>query len=392
MELDILKITKFLNGEMSLNEIKEFKEALKVKENENLVKEFIISNHLLDAKKELFNSDKAFEQFELKKVTKPVERKRFSYEQTKSLLKYAALFLVPLMLVYHYVTYENSSSINTFSNAITVELGNGTIKVIDENNSQKIVDEETGGVVGIQNRAKLLYNYSLDTVKSKENVKAVNIVKVPRGKRFEVVLSDGTYIHLNSGSSIKFPVLFDQIGERVVTLTGEAYFKVAKDKNRPFSVKTNNITTKVLGTEFNVTAYSNDSFTKVVLAEGSVRIFSKDVDDAGILIEPGEKVTFSNTSKKIKKESTIVHNHIAWIDGILLFKNENFKTISRKLERFYNIDISNNYKGLDDENFTGQFDVESIEEVFKIFQSNTPFNYKIENNKININQINLIEL
>lgn len=394
-DLDIQKIAKFLNGKMSLEEIADFKEKLKKEENKHLVEQFIITNHLIDVDKQRFDSEQAFERFILSKQEKPKNIKVFFLKKGRSLLKYAALLLGPIILLYLYNSYNLSSSmITNESNAITIKLSDGSVNVINENDSQTIVDSKTGNVVGVQNKSQLLYNSSVNNLKNITSEVAINVVTVPRGKRFEVVLSDGTHINLNSETIIKYPVEFKQGEDRMVELIGEAYFKVAKDKEHPFIVKTKEVRTQVLGTEFNVTAYNNDAFSKVVLIEGSVLV-SAEGDESknrgGILLKPGKKIVYSKIEKLMKESDAVVMNHVAWINGVLLFENESFMNISKKLERFYNVDIINNYEAFNNENFTGQFDVETIEEVFKTFKKSTSFEYIIENNKVNINPLKLMK-
>ncbi len=394
-DLDIQEIAKFLNGKMSLEEMSDFKEKLKKEENKNLVDQFIVTNHIIDTNKGHFNTDEAFGKFATKTKEQSKKNKVFFLKKGRSLLKYAALLLGPIILLYLYKDYNLSSSIITNkNNAITIKMGDGSVNIINENDSQTIIDSETGNVVGVQNKSQLLYNSSVSKLKNSISEVAMNVITVPRGKRFEVVLSDGTHINLNSETIIKYPVEFIEGEDRVVELIGEAYFKVAKDIKHPFIVKTKEVRTQVLGTEFNVSAYSNDTFSKVVLIEGSVLVSAEDKqlnNSEGVLLKPGRKAVYSKIEKSIEESDALVMNHIAWVNGVLLFENESFENISKKLERFYNVDINNNSEAFNNENFTGQFDVETIEEVFKTFKKSTSFEYKIENNKVNINPLKLIK-
>jgi len=176
---------------------------------------------------------------------------------------------------------------------------------------------------------------------------------------------------------------------REVFLDGEAYFDVSKNKNDSFIVNTNDICTEVYGTEFNVSSYSNDDKKYVVLVEGSVGVFSSELNIAKqdlIMLTPNKKASYSNQNKKITTKDVVVDNYIAWKDGVLMFENERFENIVRKLERHYNVTIQNNYTALNEIKFTGTFDIESIDQVLHAFQGYRSFKYELTNKKIIINQ------
>ena len=102
-------------------------------------------------------------------------------------------------------------------------------------------------------------------------------------------------------------------------------------------------------------------------------------------LEPQQKASLADTKKNVQVSSVTAENYIAWVDGVLLFKNEKFESIMKKLERFYDKKITINYQKIKDEKFTGQFDIESIEDVLNTFKSNTYFNVNIKENEIIIN-------
>src|SRR5690606_20172851 len=156
--------------------------------------------------------------------------------------------------------------------SITITLDNGTIETlgIDEN---KVVRDADGNIIGTHNKSKLTY-----TGVSKGEELVYNTLNIPYGKQFDVVLSDGTHVFLNSGTSLRYPVTFIKGKDRTVFLSGEAYFEVAKDEGHPFVVDANEIQIEVLGTKFNVSRYPEDSNINTVLVEGSIELQIKGND------------------------------------------------------------------------------------------------------------------
>ena len=194
---------------------------------------------------------------------------------TNSIYRIAASVVIMLGLFYGYqngLFFKSAPSDNSLpdSNAITLKLDNGNIEVVSENEQRKISDVD-GNVVGIQKGNQIDYN--TERPKLKELV--YNELTVPYGKRFDLVLSDGTKVKINAGTTIKYPVQFITGQNRKVFVKGEAYFDVTEDIAHPFVVNANDINVEVLGTEFNVSSYPEDLAVNTVLVEGSVKIYDK---------------------------------------------------------------------------------------------------------------------
>ncbi len=209
---------------------------------------------------------------------------------------------------------------------------------------------------------------------------------VPYGKKFELMLADGTKAYLNSGSSIKYPTHFLGKGDREVFLTGEAFFEVAKDKERPFVIYADAIGIEVLGTKFNVSSYPEDHTINTVLVEGSVSVFVKEEGKSNekrtANLEPGHMATWNRDLNDISFEEVDVDMYVAWIGGKITFNHLAFKDIVKKLERHYNVSIQNTNKVLDEEVFTASFDKETLEEVLNTFSRNFAIQFNIENNQV----------
>lgn len=265
------------------------------------------------------------------------------------------------------------------SSDIVLQLENGETQIISENNSSQVKDAK-GNIVGNQNGDKLVYDNTADPEKL-----VYNTIKIPYGKKFRLQLSDGTFVHLNSGTTLKYPVKFIAGENRQVFLDGEAFFDVAKDKKHPFIVNADELNVRVLGTHFNVSNYPEDPLTDVVLVEGSVGMYQSNQEfDAAknTILKPGFKGSFNKENAKISTKAVLTDIYTSWINGGLTFRNMTFKNIITKLERRYNVTIINKNEKLANEKFNASFKEESIENVMSYFNEIHGIHYTIKNNQI----------
>ncbi|MGG8497996.1 FecR family protein [Tenacibaculum sp. TC6] len=206
---------------------------------------------------------------------------------------------------------------------------------------------------------------------------------IPKGDTGKIILPDGSSVWLNSGSKLTYND-FSNSNIRKITLEGEGFFDVKKDK-RPFVVyTTKNIEVKVLGTTFNVKAYPEDEKVETSLLTGKVQLSIKDTSSQkNIDMVPGEKVIYTKKTKEIhvKKDSNIESEKM-WIGGKLIFKQETFKDIANELSRVFNVDIIINDKNLEKEIITASFTRStSLREIFQVLKITSNFNYEFNNNK-----------
>jgi len=322
------------------------------------------------------------------KVLSKYEREKKATKQ-KSIstiwLRYAAVMVAVLGL--SYLIWQTNkiqpTILPTTSDEITLINEAGEVQVIKMGEELSLKDRH-GNVTGQQKNDQLIYNED-----SPEDELIYNELVVPYGKRFQLALSDGTLVHLNAGSSLKYPVSFVQGENREVFLTGEAYFDVAKDKAHPFLVNTGDVNVRVFGTQFNVSSYPEDKKVSTVLVEGSVGLYDahKTYDEAKIaLLEPGFKGDWNKGGKYVDYEKVDVDVYLGWTEGKLVLKNLPFSAIIAKLERHYDVEIKNSYPYLNDQIFTATFDIETIEDVLNSFKEDTPFTYQIKNNVITISK------
>lgn len=293
----------------------------------------------------------------------------------------SVLVLLGVGLAYKQGTFSKTEQpkFDLKSNDIVLQLEDGSVQIISESNSAQVKDSK-GKIVGNQTGDKIVYENSSDLEKV-----AYNTIKIPYGKKFRLQLSDGTLVHLNAGTTLRYPVKFIAGENRQVFLDGEAFFDVAKDKKHPFIVNADELNVRVLGTHFNVSNYPEDAATDVVLVEGSVGMYrSNEEFDAAknTILKPGFKGSFNKENTKISTKEVITDIYTSWINGGLTFRNMAFKNIITKLERRYNVTIVNKNEKLANEKFNASFKEESIENVMSYFNDIHGINYTIKNNQI----------
>jgi transmembrane sensor len=204
---------------------------------------------------------------------------------------------------------------------------------------QIILNNTKNGVIGNQG-ASIVFKTNNNQISYKspagtESLLSYNTITIPNGGEFQVVLPDGTKVWLNSASSLKYPIAFTG-KERKVTLTGEAYFEVAKNKEMPFKVQTADQVVEVLGTHFNINAYENEPLTKTTLLEGSVKISSAGGEALGVL-HPGQQSILNKGEIAVSDADTA--QAVAWKNGFFYFNNADIASIMRALARWYDIDV-----------------------------------------------------
>lgn len=204
-----------------------------------------------------------------------------------------------------------------------------------------------------------------------------NRIETPRAGQYQLNLPDGTKVWLNAASSLKYPANFSSKKERSVELTGEAYFEVAKDKNHPFVVKSAGQEVKVLGTHFNVNAYSDEHNVRTTLLEGSVKINDR------VLLVPGEQSVFAGGQLSVK--SVNVSDAIDWKNGEFVFNKEPLNDILRKVSRWYNVDVIYLRSAQDVPTFSGSVSrFENVSVVLRMLEETSNVRFSIEGKTIKV--------
>lgn len=258
-------------------------------------------------------------------------------------------------------------------------LANGRKIVLDSAGNGHIAVQ--GGQQLVKQNGQLLYEKDAGESSSKygeaNGMDLYNTMTTPRGREFQLVLSDGTRVWLNAASSITFPTAFSG-KERKVNITGEAYFEVAQDSRHPFIVSAGAASITVLGTHFNVMAYADENGVKTTLLEGLVRVSG---GDQQVTIKPGQQASFSARSERIRVTAVDASQSIDWVEGKLSLDNLDVAAIMRKISRWYNVDVE--FKGpVSQAHFWGLINREvNLSEMLKVMQANG-INVRLENNKI----------
>ena len=204
-------------------------------------------------------------------------------------------------------------------------------------------------------------------------------IKAPGWTRAQFSLPDGTTGWLNSNSSVKYNGNFNS--DRQVTITGEAFFDVFRDKNRPFKVNTNEVTLSVLGTRFNIASYENEKNVEVVLEDGKL-VFNDKKMNKSYTMSPNDMVIYNKTLKDFSTKVVESNKYVSWTEGKLVFRNDPVDVIARRLERWYNVDVEVNGCLTEDIRLRATFVDESLEQVLYFLKRSLPINYRIENRNL----------
>ncbi|WP_163713084.1 FecR family protein [Mangrovibacterium lignilyticum] len=204
------------------------------------------------------------------------------------------------------------------------------------------------------------------------------VISTLPGQKSKVKLPDGTSVWINSDTELEYST---DRNNRIVTLSGEAYFEVAHSKDHPFVVKLGGWNIRVLGTKFNVSNYPESEMKEASLLEGKISVQTRN-HEADMEIIPGEKITFNAKTKDIVKEKASVKDDILWVDGVLLFNNESFQEIVLRLEKYYGVSFEYNPDDFKNIHYTGQLDNLSLRNVLEFMSLTMPVKYKIEKNKV----------
>jgi transmembrane sensor len=234
---------------------------------------------------------------------------------------------------------------------------------------------------------------------------------VPSGEKSQLILADGTKVWINSESRLVYPVSFKDRDRRVM-LEGEAYFDVSKVENSPFTVYTQDVKVKVLGTKFNIKSYPKDQTIETTVVEGLVRVEDEEekVRFSPIVLKTAERMVFRKDEAKVQtniakpkvsdkiiqnelpvtvKEILISHvntdNITCWKDHLLVFDNETLEEIALKMSRWYKVQVDILDTDLKTHRYTGKFvNNESLDQVLEAINLTTPIQYNINRNSVQI--------
>ena len=364
-------ILKFFNDDCSSIELEELLDFILIEENYAIFKDYVNINHFATMTLNKFDKSSLINELETR-IKK--EKRTAKIKSYKQFLLVAAMFICVFGLSY----LADFNKINADSKNIILTTSSGQKVILD---AEEIQLKKLDGIVETKSNT-LVYNKD-------ENLETFvkNTIDVPYGKRFKLNLSDGTMVYLNSGSSFTYPVSFIDGIDREVFLSGEAFFDVSSDSLNTFKVVSTGSYVEVYGTKFNFKDYQEDNFSEVILTEGSLGVKNTISNSETIVLRPGDKakVNYAGEGVEIKEVNTMLYT--SWIDGRIIFRDENINNMITKLERIYDVVIINNNDKLNNEyiNATILTETESIENVLDYLEEIYNLNYKIINNKIIIN-------
>lgn len=272
-------------------------------------------------------------------------------------------------------TIASNKPIKPGTDTAVLTLSDGSTIVLDDAANGTVAKSGNTSIKKLKN-GLLTYDENGKSPKIDPNV--LNTISIPRGGKYTVTLPDGTSVFLNSESSLTYPVSFSG-DERKVTLKGEAFFDVAKNKDMPFVVHTDEVVVRVLGTQFNVNAYKEDTKVRTTLVEGAVRLSNQ----AGTaLLVPGQQGIVDKSDANIRKKNVNVNQVIAWKSGYFVFKDDNIEDIMRQIGRWYDVEIE--YQGkMSKETFGGTYSKnKDINELLKGLELTGLIHFKIEGRRI----------
>lgn len=212
-----------------------------------------------------------------------------------------------------------------------------------------------------------------------------NELIVPEKCSYLVVLSDSSKVWVNSGSSIRYPVVFgDSI--RKVYISGEVLFDVKKDKTRPFIIETNNVSIKVLGTIFNVNTYSNEENIKITLVEGSI-VSNINNSNSKYYLKPNEQLVYDKKSSNIEIKNVNAQDYVLWRDGLCVLNRVKISEIARIIKRWYGVECKVEDYTIENIEVTGVLDKkQELNKFMKLLHLSTKLNYIFDGNTIILNR------
>jgi ferric-dicitrate binding protein FerR (iron transport regulator) len=242
---------------------------------------------------------------------------------------------------------------NQFPVEVTIKTAEKGRVILSNGTTKEFLTDQT--TIKQTASGNLAINSDTIAVDADQTATALNQIIIPYGKRSEITLADGTHIWLNSGSQLSYPSKF-KADSREVYLSGEAFFEVVPDPDKPFHVTTRDIRIEVLGTTFNVSSYAEDNTVQTVLLSGKVTASKNSLLARTIELAPGERLILDKTNSNLSKDKVDVQLYSSWVNGYLVFKNKPITEVYTKLKRFYNQNIMVE-EGLGQITFSGKLDL-----------------------------------
>ena len=323
-------------------------------------------------------------------VLKRIKRERVRQIGFRYWWKYAALFILPLsvaLVLWQGMKNEAEEEHRQFSavsrpggERAILKLYNGKTVVLDSTMKSSLIAHEANVRIEMDSNHLLRYS-SHDSIEMANDNKNNELI-IPKGGEYQVVLADGTKVWLNSASRLIYPQSF--MGkERRVVLSGEAFFDVTHDAERPFVVETSRMNVKVLGTRFNVNDYDDNEEVSTTLVNGSVEIVSG--DQQAFRLVPGEQAY--GKENELEKREVNVRLYTSWIDGKFLFNNTELEEIAKQISRWNDVEIFFSSESVKKVRFTGAIvKFKPLEDLVRMIESTSQVRFSVKGRTIVISE------
>jgi len=366
-------VKKYLNGDASAEEIKAIEDYYNHFSNDPDITDTLNEQEIYSLKAGLKQKiENQIERAQRRAI--PVYRKR-SFQIAATVLLLLSLSILTVRQLRQQPKMLQASNIDLLpgSNKAVLTLADGS-KISLNTIKNGLLSAQPGSHI-IKKSGQLAYQ---PVAGQKTNAEmSYNVLTTPKGGQYELTLIDGTKVWLNAASSLRFPTAF--IGsEREVELTGEAYFEVAHNAQKPFKVKIANQVIQDIGTQFNINSYTDEDHVATTLVEGSIKIYDK---NGQTLIKPGQQYLFKTSGQAEVINDVDMDEITAWKSGMFQFNNADIKTIMRQISRWYNVDVE--YQGpVAGSTYHGRISRNSkASEVLKILEL-SGINFTMERGKI----------
>lgn len=378
-------IAKYLSNQASAAELDELDQWIQNPKNEKLFQSYIRINYAIDYNMKKFKSKK-IKSLLSAEIAK--EQKVFRLKKIRQRILYgAAASLVIGLLATGFFLNSNKPTLPEVNTSLVV---NAPIEV---GTDKATLTLEDGTVVALQKgkkyQTKILQSNGEEIVYKTGNriasKTAYNFLTIPRGGQFHIVLSDGTKVWLNSETQLKYPVAFtDGVTRQIELVYGEAYFEVspsAKHKGAKFKVLNQSQEVEVIGTEFNIKAYRDETNVYTTLVEGKVAVNSQEKNQ---ILKPSEQSNLNLLNNSVAVKKVDAYNEISWKDGVFSFRKKPLGEIMKVLSRWYDIDVQFENVELKKVGFNGVLGKEQkFEDILKrIKKFKVIKDYEIKNKKV----------
>lgn len=372
-EIDKL-ILKLINNTISEFESKDLVNWLECPDNLKYFNDYIKINQLINSKRE-FDYEYSLRQF----IEKAHNKNRFA----KRVLYIAASIVVFISIgVFTTVTIQNKISNRNWERLVVKSKNTDSVKLITDSGKEIVLSDEGDRILHVDGE-ELEESGDSIVYKNRQETHDIhyNQLLVPKGKIYTIILADGTVATINSDSKIRFATDFVGL-TRDVWVEGEVYFKVAHNKSKPFIVHTDNFDTKVLGTEFNLRAYKDESKEMVTLVNGSVQLLQN--QETKILTPEHQ---FIYPVKLGFKESEIkevdIYMYVSWINGIMYFEDQKLEDIMIRLSKWYSFEYEFKDKSLKNKRYTGGVrKSDDLRKIFKMLNNVNDAQFSVKDDRI----------